>query len=416
MEIDLERANQQAIEKIQGGNPILKGIGIAGEVVPGMDEKLILHAGPPVDWENMSGPTRGAVIGALIYEGLAAGATEAEELAASGEIKFEPWHEHNGVGPMAGVATSSMPVWIVENTQFNTEAYCTFNEGLGKVLRYGAYAPEVIDHLKWMETELAPILKETLANLDKPLNLKSLIAEALEMGDETHNRNRAATSLLYRKLTPALLETSFKTEQKKQVLEFIDSNDHFFLNLSMPAAKAMIMAAENIDGCSIVTTVARNGTETGIRVSGLGDRWFTAPAPVPEGLLFSGYSKEDSCADIGDSTITETVGLGAFSMAASPAIVKFVGGSVEDAFNFTRKMYEICDAESENFKVAPLDFRGAPTGINLLKICELGITPQINTGIAHKDPGIGQIGAGLVQAPMECFEKALEAFVEKYAE
>ncbi len=415
MNVDIEKANQKVIDKIQAGNPVLKGIGTVGENVPEVHKKMILHAGPPVEWEDMSGPTRGAVIGGLIYEGLAKDEDEARALAASGEIEFDPWHEHSGVGPMAGVATVSMPVWIVENTTEGGQAYCTFNEGLGKVLRYGAYAPDVIDHLKWMENELAPVLTETLAQLDNEINLKSIIAEALEMGDEVHNRNRAATSLFYRRITPALLETDFNVDKKKKVLEFIDSNDHFFLNLSMPAAKSMIQVAEGIEGSSILTVLARNGTETGIKIAGLGDQWFTAKAPVPEGLLFSGYDKDDACADIGDSTITETVGLGAFSMAASPAIVKFVGGSVEDAFNFTRKMYEICEDESENFKVATLDFRGAPTGVNLLKVCELDITPQINTGIAHKEPGIGQIGAGLVQAPMKCFEQALEAFAAKYA-
>jgi len=414
MDVDIEAANKKALKIIQAGQPELIDVGVAGEEVPGMHDKLILHAGPPVEWKNMSGPTQGAVMGALMYEGLADNEDEARELAASGEIEFDPWHEHDGVGPMAGIASASMPVWIVKNKDRGNTAYCTFNEGLGKVLRYGAYAPEVIDHLKWMEEELAPVMKEIL-EITGDINLKNLISEALQMGDEVHNRNRGATSLFYRKITPALLDTDFSNDQKKEVLEFIDSNDHFFLNLSMPACKSMVQPTEGIEGCSILTAIARSGTEFGIRVAGLPGEWFAVEAPVVDGLLFSGYTQEDCCPDIGDSTITETCGLGGFSMAAAPAIVKFVGGSVDDAFNFTRQMYEITETESETFQIPTLDFRGSPQGIDLLKICELGITPKINTGIAHKDPGVGQIGAGLVEAPMEVFEQALERFAEKYS-
>jgi len=413
MTVDIEKANIQAIENIQSSQPVLKGIGKAGDVVPGMDKKLVLHAGPPITWEKMSGPLKGAVIGGLIYEGLARDKAGAEELAASGEIKFEPWHEHSGVGPMAGVATAGMPVWIVENETKGNTAYCTLNEGLGKVLRYGAFSDEVIDRLKWMEEILAPVLSEAV-KIHGDINLKFFISQALQMGDEVHNRNRAATSLLIRELAPAILDTDFSPEDKKKVLEFMNSNDHFFLNLSMPACKAILQSAEWIEGSSIVTTMARNGTEFGIRVSGLKERWFTAPADNVQGLYFAGYTDEDANPDIGDSTITETCGVGGFAMAAAPAIVKFVGGTVKDAFNYSMKMYEITEAESQSFQIPAFDFRGSATGINILKVCELNILPQINTGIAHREPGIGQIGAGLVKPPMKCFEDALEAFAQKY--
>lgn len=414
MTIDITKANAEAIARIQSAQPTLVGLSTAGEVVPGMARNLILHAGPPITWKAMSGPLRGAVIGGLIYEGLAETPEKAEKLAASGEIRYEPWHEHSGVGPMAGVATARMPVWIVENKTRGNKAFCTLNEGLGKVLRYGAYAPEVIERLRWMETELAPLLGEAL-KLRGEINLKLLIAQALQMGDEVHNRNRAATSLFIRELSPAIVETSFPTAIKKKGLEFINGNDHFFLNLSMPAAKAILASAEWIEGSTIVTTMARNGTEFGIRVAGLKERWFTGPAQMIKGLLFPGFTDADCNPDIGDSAITETVGLGGFSMASAPAIVKFVGGVANDAMNYTRKMYEITEAESSTFQIPTLDFRGSPTGINILKVCELGILPQINTGIAHKDAGVGQVGAGLVNPPMKCFEDALEAFADRYA-
>ncbi len=411
--IDIKKANQEAIARIQAAQPELVGIGVCGEVVPGMKRNLVLHAGPPVTWAKMCGPLRGAVLGGLVYEGLAKDLAEAERLASSGEIEYAPWHEHSGVGPMAGVATARMPVFIVENKVHSNRTYCTLNEGLGKVLRYGANSAEVLDRLKWIESSLGPILAETL-KLKGRVNLRSLIAQALMMGDEVHNRNRAGTSLLIRELAPALLDTSFSNPEKKKALEFIHSNDHFFLNLSMPAAKAILQSAEWIEGSTIVTTMCRNGTEFGIRVAGLQEQWFTGPAQMIKGLLFPGYTDEDCNPDIGDSAITETVGLGGFSMAAAPAIVKFVGGTAGDALNYSRRMYEITTAESASFQIPSLDFRGSPTGIDIMKVCELAILPQINTGIAHREPGVGQVGAGLVNPPMKCFEDALEAFAERY--
>ncbi len=407
----IEAANKKVMKIILNGQPTLLDIGVAGEVIPGMTKKTILHAGPPIKWEKMSGPLRGAVIGALIYEGLAVDEKEATKLAASGKISYAPCHHHNTVGPMAGVVSASMPVWILQNKKYGNYSYCTLNEGLGKVLRYGAYSDEVIKRLKWMGNLLAPLLKQAL-KLHGPIDLKTMITQALQMGDEGHNRNRAGTSLLIRELAPYIIQTKFSEKEKIEVLKFIDSNDHFFLNLTMPACKCTLDAAKNIEFSTIVSVMARNGTEFGIKVSGLGDRWFTGPAGIVDGLLFPGYTTEDANPDIGDSVIAETAGIGGFAMAAAPAIVQFVGGTAKDALNFTLKMYEITAAENNIFKIPALDFRGTPTGIDIRKVVETGILPSINTGIAHKDPGIGQIGAGLVKPPMNCFEDALQAFVE----
>ena len=407
----IEAANKKVMEIILNGQPTLLDIGVAEEVIPGMTKKTILHAGPPIRWGKMSGPLRGAVIGALIYEGLAVDEKEATELAVSGKISYAPCHHHNTVGPMAGVVSASMPVWILQNKTYGNYSYCTLNEGLGKVLRYGAYSDEVIKRLKWMENLLAPLLKQAL-KLHGPIDLKTMITQALQMGDEGHNRNRAGTSLLIRELAPYIIQTKFSEKEKIEVLKFIDSNDHFFLNLTMPACKCTMDAAKNIEFSTIVTVMARNGTEFGIRVSGLGDRWFTGPAGIVAGLLFPGYTAEDANPDIGDSVIAETAGIGGFAMAAAPAIVQFVGGTAKDAVNFTLKMYEITAAENNIYKIPALDFRGTPTGIDIRKVVETGILPSINTGIAHKDPGVGQVGAGLVKPPMKCFEDALQAFVE----
>jgi hypothetical protein len=410
---DVEAANRTAVERMLKGKPVLVGVGTARDVVPRMRPNLVLHSGPPIGWDRMNGPMRGAVIGGLIYEGLAADREEAERLAASGKIDFEPCHHHASVGPMAGVMTSRMPVWIIENETYGNRAYATFNEGLGKVLRYGAFSPEVIDRLRWMETDLAPTIKAALA-LHGPVDMRSIIAQVLQMGDEGHNRNRAGTSLMIRELAPHLVMLDEPREKIARVLSFMNANDHFFLNLTMPSSKCVVDAAAGIAGSTVITTMARNGTDFGIRVSGLGDRWFTGPAGIVDGLYLPGFSAADAAPDIGDSVITETAGIGGFAMAAAPAIVKFVGGKPADAIAFTERMYEITLAESEAYKIPALDFRGTPTGIDLRLVVETGILPVINTGIAHKVPGVGMVGAGLVKPPENCFRDALVAFAEKY--
>ncbi len=412
--LDLVRsANAGAVEKILQGKPQLLGIAKALEVIPGMRENLVLHAGPPVTWDRMCGPMKGAVIGALIYEGKAKSAQEAISLASSGSIEFEPCHHHSCVGPMAGIITESMPVWILENATFGNRAYATLNEGLGKVLRYGAYSEEVIDRLRWIEKSLAPILNKALL-AHGPVDMRSIIAQALQMGDECHNRNRAGTSLMIRELAPYLVMLSEGKEELAKVFSFMHANDHFFLNLSMPSAKCTMDASANIKGSTLIVAMARNGTDFGIRLSGLGDRWFTAPASMVEGLYLPGFKAEDAAPDIGDSVITETSGFGAFAMAASPAIVKFVGGTAEDAIRYTKRMYGITMAENREYRIPALDFRGTPTGIDVRKVVESGILPVINTGIAHKEPGIGMVGAGLVKPPASCFKDALLAFADEY--
>jgi hypothetical protein len=406
----IENANKEALEIIQNGQPTLIGLGIAGEVIPGMAKDLFLHAGPPITWETMSGPLKGGVMAGLMYEGLASTPEEAAEYAASGKLRFDPCHHHDAVGPMAGIVTARMPVWIIENKAYGNRAYCTLNEGLGKVLRMGAYGPEVIKHLQWMETVLYPVLKETI-EIHGPIDLKTMIAQAVQMGDECHNRNKAATSLLIREIAPSILKTSFSNEEKIAVLEFLNSNDHTFLNLSMPAAKATLEPVGKVKNSTIVYTMARNGTEFGIRVAALGERWFTAPAEIIDGLYFPGFSMEDANPDVGDSCITETLGIGGFSMATAPAIVQFVGGTPKDAVRYTTSMYEITTEESRAYKLPPMNFRGSPTGIDIRKVIETQVLPVINTGIAHKEAGIGQVGAGIVHPPMACFEQALEAYV-----
>ncbi|MBI4668800.1 MAG: DUF1116 domain-containing protein [Elusimicrobia bacterium] len=407
----IEEANKKVLAIIIAGKPRLIGMGRALDVIPGVEKNLVLHAGPPVTWERMCGPMRGAVCGALIYEGQAKDYAGASKLAASVRIKYRPCHEFGAVGPMAGIISASMPVFIVKNEEYGNLAYGTMNEGLGKVLRYGAYSNEVIEKLKWMEQYLYPTLEKAIKKTGG-IDLKNIIAQALHMGDEVHNRNRAATSLLFRILAPAIMRTCDNGETAAKVLEFINGNDHFFLNLSMAASKATLDAAMNIKYSSVVTVMARNGVDFGVRLSGTGGQWFTGPAPVPDALYFPGYTKNDANPDIGDSAITETNSLGGFAIAASPAIVGFVGGTTSDALNYTNQMYEITVGESSAYQIPYLNFRGTPTAIDVVKVIEKNILPFIDTGVAHKDAGIGQIGAGVLSAPAGPFKKAFEGFAK----
>ncbi len=405
----IQEANKEALRRILAAQPTLVGMGIAGEVIPGMTKDTILHAGPPITWDRMCGPMRGAIMGGLILEGKASNLQEAEALAKSGKIQFDPCHMHNAVGPMAGVITYSMPVWIIENKAFGNRAYCTMNEGLGKVLRFGACDEEVFTRLRWMRDHLYPVMKEALA-IHGDIDLKTMIAQLLQMGDEAHNRNKAGTSLLFRELTPSVLRTNFPEQEKIAALEFINNNDHTFLNISMPACKSTMDPIFDIPYCTVLATMCRNGTDFGIRIAGLGkNAWFAAPAEMVKGLYFPGFSEEDAAPDLGDSCITETTGIGGFCMAAAPAIVQFVGGQVADAINYSKQMYEITVGEGQAYKIPALDFRGGPTGIDMMKVIETGIRPIINTGIAHKDYGVGQVGAGLVNPPEDCFKQALAA-------
>jgi hypothetical protein len=409
----ITQANKQAVDRMMECSPVLVGIATARDVVPEMSERRLLHAGPPIEWSEMSGPMRGAVIGATLFEGWARNEAEATAMASRGEISFDPCHHHRAVGPMAGVISPSMAVYVVENTTNGNFAYSNMNEGYGKVLRYGAYSPEVLERLRWINTEMAQLLREALAETDG-IDLRALVAEALHMGDEGHNRNKAGSILFLKALAPVIARVAPTERAGERVLQVIGDNALSVLNPVMAACKAMADAAHGIEGSTMVTAMARNGTEFGIRVSGLGDAWFTAPAPTPDGLYFSGFTAADANPDIGDSTITETIGIGGFAMAAAPAIVSFVSGTPQDAVNATLEMYEITLTEHSHFTIPQLDFRGTPTGIDIRKVVELGVTPRINTGIAHREAGVGQVGAGLVRPPIGVFEKALVAYAERY--
>ncbi|TDL81395.1 DUF1116 domain-containing protein [Palleronia sediminis] len=409
----IRTANDTALSRIFAAEPVLVDVIPASEAIPALTERMILHAGPPITWDRMCGPMQGAVAGIAVFEGWAPDLDAAAAMAAAGDIAFHPNHHFDAVGPMTGMTTMSQPVMVVENRAFGNRAFCTVNEGLGKVMRFGGNDAEVLDRLRWLRDEFGPSLGAAL-RARGGIGLKAIVARGLGMGDEMHQRNVACSGLFLREIAPDLARTCEDRAALARALAFIAANDQFFLNVAMAMGKAMMDPTRGIEGATLVTAMCRNGTDFGIRVSGTGDRWFTAPVEMPEGLYFPGYSAADANPDMGDSTIVETIGLGGFAMAAAPAVAGFVGaGAPSAAANFTRTMSEITMGANPEWTIPGADYLGTPTGIDIRRVVDTGLAPVINTGIAHREPGIGQVGAGIVRAPMACFTQAVRAIAEE---
>ncbi len=407
--MDIRSANQTALERLVQAQPALVDC-LPAEQAMGLRGRIVLHAGPPLEWERACPTVQAAILCAIRYEGWATDDAKALDLVHKAEVRIGPCHHMQAVGPMTGIITPSMPVFVVENRAHGNRAHVTINEGLGKVLRFGATDESVLERLRWLAGEAGPILGAAIRR-SGGIDLRALMAQALRMGDEMHQRNVAASCLLARTLIGHLLRAGADTHATSRVADFLADNDQFFLNIAMAVGKASTDPCLGIDGSTMVVAMARNGTDFGIRVAGLGDQWFTAPVEMPTGLYFPGFGPEDANPDIGDSAIVETMGLGAFAMASSPAVARFVGaGGMQDAIRVTEEMSEVCLGEHPHFRIPTMDERGTPVGIDFRKVVETGIAPMINTGIAGKKPGVGQIGAGVARAPLACFERALEAF------
>ncbi|GMA98896.1 acyl-CoA synthetase FdrA [Pelosinus sp. IPA-1] len=411
---EIEKGNSEVIDKMKSSQPFLIDVVPAKSVIEILNDRVLLHAGPPIQYPNMTGPMKGACIGAILFEGWAEDEKSAKELLESGGVKFIPCHHVNAVGPMGGITSGNMPVLVVENKLDGSIGYCIMNEGIGKVLRFGAFSEEVVNRLRWMRDSLGPVLSKALQRKEGGLNLNVLIAKAITMGDEFHQRNIAATLNFLKEITPLITELDIDQKEKYDVIKFLADTDQFFLNIMMAASKSIVDCARKVTRGTVVTTMARNGENFGVRISGMGDEWFTAPVNTPNGLYFTGYSEGDANPDIGDSAITETVGVGGMAMVAAPGVTRFIGaGGFHDALKISNEMDKICISNNSNWSIPTWDFKGACLGIDARKVVATGITPLINTGIAHKNMGVGQIGAGTVRAPLACFEKAIIAYAKK---
>ena len=410
----VNEANASAMKRIFEAEPLLTDVDTALNAIPGMTPTTILHSGPPISWRRMCDPMKRAVKGALMLEGLTKDDRGAEKLMKSKKITLSPNHHHDSVGPMTGIISASMPVIVTRDAVHGNTAYSTFNEGGGRVLWFGAVDEDTIARLRFMRDTFAPIFKKVLQKTG-PIPIWSILAQGIQMGDECHNRHAASTNIFLKTITEPLLSLKIKKETALQVFRFIAGNSHFFLNITMTGAKLAMDSARDIEDSTIVTAMSRNGTDFGIRVSGLGDNWFKAASPYLMDALYNpGYSAQDGAPDIGDSSIIETMGLGGFAIAASPSMASFAGGGYQDAVAITKEMSQITAAKNSKFGIPSLDFEGTPTGIDIRKVVETGILPSINSAVVHKSSGAGQIGAGIVHAPYECFTQAITAFGKRY--
>lgn len=407
-------ANKEAAKRILSSEPVLTDVARALDVIPGMTPTTVLHSGPPISWRRMCDPMKRAIRGALIFEGLAKNDKQAEKLMKSEKITLSPAHHHDAVGPMTGIISASMPVIVTKDHAHGNTAYSTFNEGGGRVLWFGSVSEETIERLKFMRDVFGPVMKKILKQTGG-IPVWSVLAQGIQMGDECHNRHASSTNIFLKGLVEPLFSLKLSKEKAFQVYRFIAGNSHFFLNISMTACKLAMDSARDIENSTIVTAMSRNGTDFGIRVSGLGDKWFTAPAPYLLDALYNpGYGPSDGAPDIGDSSIIETMGLGGFAIAAAPSMASFAGGGYQESVEITKRMGQITTVKNTKFGIPSLDFEGTPLGIDVRKVVETEILPSINSAVVHKSSGAGQIGAGIVHAPYQCFIKALTAFGSRY--
>ncbi len=404
----IDAANREAVSRMTGARPAFVDVLPLRDAVPGLAPRTVTHAGPPVTWERMCGAQRGAVLAAILFEGWASNAPEAMAIAAAGGVDLVPNHHLGGVGPMAGVASPSMPVFVVDDRGTGRRVYAALEEPR---MNFGAHDGEALALRGWWRDVLGPALARAVRAAGG-VDLVALISRALHRGDELHNRPAAATGLLLAALAPDLFATS-PPDVARAVFEYVAADEIFFLSLSMGASKAAADAARDVPDSTLVTAMARNGTDFGIRVSGLGDRWFTAPSPSVTGLFLPGYGPADAGRDMGDSAITETAGLGGMVLVGAPAIFEMVGATAAQAFGFAREMAEITVARHPLFTAPILDFAGTPVGIDVRKVVETGILPVIDTAIAHREPGHPILGAGLTRPPLDCFTAALRAFARE---
>jgi Protein of unknown function (DUF1116) len=405
----IEEANNKALDRMRLSRPILVDIKCARDILPKMKKNSIFHAGPPIDWERMCGPLRGAIVGTMIFEGLATTWNDAVKMIRQGGIEFSSNHDHDAVGPMAGVISPSLPILVVKDSSNGKTCFARFVENR---VQFGLFDRESVDVLRFWSEKLSKLLGKAIRK-SKGIDLKPIMARALHMGDELHNRPAAGTLLFESAMLPHLLKVC-NLNEVAEVTKYLSENDIFFLCISMAACKAITKAAHGIQYSTLVTVMARNGTNFGIKVSGLGDDWFVGEANMIKGLYFPGYGPEDANPDIGDSAITETAGIGAFALAGSPAILALIGGSAEDAIKYTYEMRKITNSLNDTFTLPIINFQGTATGIDIRKVMRTGITPVIDTAIAHKQEGGGYIGAGLVRAPLEPFKNALHAYGRRY--
>eukprot|EP00005_Dracoamoeba_jomungandri_P005154 CAMPEP_0174260516 /NCGR_PEP_ID=MMETSP0439-20130205/9811_1 /TAXON_ID=0 /ORGANISM="Stereomyxa ramosa, Strain Chinc5" /LENGTH=472 /DNA_ID=CAMNT_0015344773 /DNA_START=55 /DNA_END=1473 /DNA_ORIENTATION=+ len=413
----IDTANKKALEIFYKADLVLEDIRPAKELIPAMKDnpRLILVSGPPVTWKQMCGAQKGAVKGMIMLEGWADTPEGAEKLAESGEVTIEPNHAHDSCGPMAGTISPNFPIYAVRNQAFGNVA---FSRPADLAQQFGDF--NHLEDVRWWQEGVAPHLSKALRNCGG-LPLNEIHKLALEMGDESHNRNNAFTALFSYDLTTEMIKAGVPNDNILAIMDWFNyktwnsqSGVRACLGLVMASAKATLDPAKGIPYSTFVTCMARNGYEFGIKIADSGDTWYSAPSPFPEGKFFPPYKQTDAGRDMGDSAITEANGWGSNVLNGALAFLNGLPATVQRAHEITAENKSLMVGRNPYLKAPAYDFEGVPQGLDFRLVHTKKLLPWINTGITHRDAGHRVIGRGLSKPPQRCFDQALEAMAKKY--
>jgi hypothetical protein len=410
---EIEQANRKAVDRIFAAEALIVDLKPAIKAIPGYKANLVTHAGPPIEWDRMCKVQKLAVINAIRFEGLADTPEKADRRVRTGEVLVEPNHNYDNVSGMCGVTSASMPVFVVQDKVHGNQAYDWQQTDMTS---FGQSYEEGVKEIEFVQNTLAPVMAAAIRHAGG-LNVKQLLAQGLQMGDELHGLFDATRGAFLGWILPHILRTDFPKETLAQVGDYFNTygGRWYCGNMMMGACKVMMDSARGIKYSTIVTAMARNGVEFGIKVSGMGDKWFLGPASPITGFMFPGFKVEESELDIGDSAISETRGLGGTALPSSPSQARLLGEDFQTAVNHTRAMREVSVSEDQLFRIPYMDFSGVPVGIDIRKVVQTSIVPKIDTGMAHKEGGHGIIGTGITEAPIQAFKNAVVAFAAQYA-
>jgi hypothetical protein len=389
--------NALALDRIIRTEPVLTGLARASDALK-LTQHELGHAGPP--FESTAAIPRmmlNALAGAAVHERWAGDIAQARTMIFEGSIRLRANHDLGTVSPMAGIVRPNQMLLRVENRAGSGITYATLAESGRQALRFGVYDEAVAAGLRWLDDTLAPALARALPKAGLPV--LPLVADGVALGDDVHQRNIGGMMAFIRAMP----------ELDAACRAWLFANPQHFLNYAMASAKLALDQADGVVGSSIVTAIARNGVDCGIRVAGAGKQWFTAPAVIPVGGFFPPFTWRDAQADLGDSSIVEAYGLGGAIAHASPEIARTMGRDWDEAIEAGRAARKFFIGRHPLIAPALCGNEGAGLGLDAARVVRAQRPLRIHTGIGHSDGQTGWVGVGVAEAPVACFAAAIAA-------